>query len=185
MNPIEAVFAAYRNYFNFDGRASRSEFWWFTAFLWSSLVLLAIPGIGAPLWLILAIGSIAPAFAVTCRRLHDTGRTGWWGLLYLLGLLGSIIIYVMCSQPSNPYNNRFGPGTLQSQQNPGGYAGTQPGVPYAPPPPAPYNPSPQAPVQNPPPAPPVPDPNQPRFCTQCGMSLQPDGRFCTVCGKAV
>ena len=185
LGPVQSVQAAYRNYARFDGRASRPEFWWFMLFLWLGLVLLAIPVIGPALWLILWLASIVPVLSVTSRRLHDTGRTGWWGLLHLLGLLGLAILYIMCSQPGTPYNNKYGPGSLPSQPGTGGSAGPQYGHPYAPPS-APLDPGStgQAPPPAAPQSNPAPDPQQPRYCTQCGMNLQPDARFCTVCGKA-
>lgn len=185
MGPVQAVQSAYRNYANFNGRASRPEFWWFTLLLWLSLLLVAAPGIGSILWVILCIASILPALAVTSRRLHDTGRSGWWGLLYLLGLIGGIFLYIMCAQPGGPYNNQYGPGRLPPLQNTGAPSGPPHSHPYAPPPAGGYGTVGQVPPQPTPPPNPAPDPDQPRFCTQCGMNLQPAGRFCTVCGKAV
>ncbi len=187
MGPVQSVQSAYRNYANFSGRATRPEFWWFVLFLWLSLVLFALPGIGAVLWLILWLASIIPMLALTCRRLHDTGRTGWWGLLYLLGPLGTIILYIMCAPAGNPYNNRYGPVPQPSQRSAGGASGPQQGLPHAPPPPPTSVSGPAGPTATPATPPPVspPDPNQPRYCTQCGMNLQPAARFCTVCGKAV
>ena len=117
MGSVQAVQSAYRNYANFNGRASRPEFWWFTLFLWLSLLLLAVPGIGSILWVILYIASILPALAVTSRRLHDTGRSGWWRLLHLLGLIGGIFLSIMCAQPGGPYNNQYGPGRLPPLRN--------------------------------------------------------------------
>ena len=186
MGLIQAVQSVYRNYANFNGRAGRPEFWWFTLCLWLSPVLLFIPVIGVIIWFVLYIASIIPTLAVTSRRLHDTGRTGWWGLLYIFGIIGAIIIYVLCAQAGNPHGNRYGPNPLQPQQGMGGYPYSQPGELYTPPPPPGGF---ETPAQLPPQAPPVqdtaPDPNRRQFCTQCGMQLQADARFCSVCGTAV
>ena len=68
------------NYLNFNGRARRKEFWMFTLvhliiiFLLLSLRLL-------PLFIIYFLLTVIPAVGVGIRRLHDTGRSGWWVLL--------------------------------------------------------------------------------------------------------
>ena len=92
MNPIEAVSSVFRNYVNFNGRAQRSEFWWFVLFaLISQIILNMIPFVGGIYSLVLLL----PSLAVTARRLHDTDRTAWWMLLYLIPVLGLIVLTVV------------------------------------------------------------------------------------------
>ena len=92
MNPIEAVSSVFRNYANFNGRARRSEFWWFVLFsVISQMIMNLIPFVG----FIYALALIVPSLAVTARRLHDTNRTAWWMLLYLVPILGFIVLAIM------------------------------------------------------------------------------------------
>ena len=60
----------------FEGRARRSEYWFFFLF---SLILSVIPIVN----IIAGIALLIPGLSVAVRRLHDTGRTGWWLLLGL------------------------------------------------------------------------------------------------------
>ena len=92
LNPIEAVTSVFRNYVNFNGRAQRSEFWWFVLFSFvSQFILNFVPIIGSIYSLVLLL----PSLAVTARRLHDTDRTAWWMLLYLIPILGFIILVIL------------------------------------------------------------------------------------------
>lgn len=103
-----------KNYAIFEGRASRSEFWFFTlfhliAFILASVLDGLLAGItsGLPIFTLLyAIGTLIPSVAVAIRRLHDIGRTGWWYLLSLVPLIGLVLLvfFVFDSQPgSNQY----------------------------------------------------------------------------------
>lgn len=82
MNPIEAVVSCFKKYFDFKGRARRSEFWWFILFVlvinWVlSFLSLWVPALGyvsMAVWLAVLI----PHFAVLTRRVHDSGHSGWW-----------------------------------------------------------------------------------------------------------
>lgn len=102
-----AITTVFRNYAQFGGVASRSEYWWFALF--SLLVSLALSGIDgaisgsgdagllATLW---GLGIILPSLAVTVRRLRDAGYA--WGYLFLalIPFLGAIILIVLLCQPS-------------------------------------------------------------------------------------
>lgn len=92
------VFARYAT---FTGRASRSEYWWYAlaAFL-VNLVLSFIPIVG----FLLSLALIIPGLGVSVRRLHDTGRSGWFLLLGLIPIVGFIVIIVFMVQPSSPAN---------------------------------------------------------------------------------
>lgn len=101
-----------KQYVDFSGRASRMEFWMFALFNFLISLVLAIVdftlGLGflQPLY---ALAVLLPALAVSVRRLHDTGRAGWWLLLILIPLIGPIILIVFWVQDSNPGDNAFGP----------------------------------------------------------------------------
>ena len=105
--------ALLENYANFQGRATRPEFWWFMlAILLATLVAAVIDdeliGRGSVLETLVGLGTIIPSLAVGVRRLHDTDRTGWWQLLHLVPLIGLIVLIVWWVTPGEPGPNRFG-----------------------------------------------------------------------------
>ena len=117
----DAVKSVLNQYANFSGRARRSEYWWFVLFYALVYVVAAIiDGIlGVPiLTLIVALGLLVPALAVSVRRLHDTDRSGWWLLLNLVPF-GGIVVLVFSCLDSQPGPNRFGPSP--KHQAPAGY----------------------------------------------------------------
>lgn len=106
-------------YAQFNGRASRGEFWWFQLFIMillipsnvlgfiagytgSSTLALISTGVGALVWLAI----IVPMIAVIVRRLHDTDRSGWWCLLMLVPIV-ALVVLVFLLLPGTPGNNRF------------------------------------------------------------------------------
>ena len=146
-------------------------------------------------WMLMLIGlglaGIIAGAVVGAIIYHDEE---WGPLLVFLvsiagGLLGWVAGYLVLLyfliQPSNPGANQYGPNPLQPQQGTGGYGYHQaPGHPYSPAPPtgsygeSTYDTGLPDSVSE-------PEPGERRFCTQCGMQLQPAARFCTVCGAAV
>lgn len=108
-----------KNYANFQGRARRREYWFFTLFVvlfaigfamidWMIGSFDADSGVGVieGLWV---LGCLIPSLAVLVRRLHDTDRTGWWALLNLLPVVGPLVLLVFTLLDSRPGENRFGP----------------------------------------------------------------------------
>lgn len=101
MDPVTAVTTCFKKYFDFKGRARRSEFWWFALFViigTSALTFLSgIVHAIAYVSMVFGWGTIIPLFAALTRRLHDTNRSGWWvaimALLYL-GYMGSMLFLV-------------------------------------------------------------------------------------------
>jgi len=111
---IEAIRKAIlENYCNFSGRASRSEYWWYALFtLLLGSVLSVIFGDGSVAYIISGVVSIAlflPGLGLAVRRLHDTGKCGWWVLLSLIPLVGLVILVIWMCQPSTPADNQYGP----------------------------------------------------------------------------
>lgn len=115
---LNSYFDAMRRYFTFSGRSSRSQFWLYTLFL----VILVIVGlviddaIGSDLGqgpgafgATIFVAHLIPSLTVTVRRLHDSDRSGFWCLVGLVPLVGSIIQLVLLCAPSTPGPNRFGP----------------------------------------------------------------------------
>ena len=111
MTFVEAVQSGFANYVNFNGRARRSEFWWWALF---QVVALFVAGFVAGLIHISLLSTLAvlalflPSLAVQARRLHDTGRSGWWVLLALVPVVGIIVLIVWWCMAGTPGVNRFG-----------------------------------------------------------------------------
>jgi hypothetical protein len=102
---VDAIRRGLMQFAVFQGRASRSEFWWFALFNFLvGLVLGWIPFIG----FIIMIALLIPGIAVGVRRLHDTDRVGWWYLIGFVPLIGFIVLLIFFIQPSRPGQNRFG-----------------------------------------------------------------------------
>lgn len=84
----EAVMRGLRKYSDFSGRASRAEYWWWVLALWigssitgaldATILSVSEEGTYSPFWWIFFLVVFLPSLAVTARRLHDIGRTGWW-----------------------------------------------------------------------------------------------------------
>ena len=82
VNPVEAVVRGFRKYVDFGGRAARAEYWWFVLFLVIGGIVFSVIdrliGSGSTLETLFFLATLLPALAVTARRLHDIGKTGWW-----------------------------------------------------------------------------------------------------------
>lgn len=123
----ESVSSVMGKYATFEGRAPRSEYWWWVLFTiliqWaSSVVDMVIFGgysfveygsmdVFTPITSLVGIALLIPSIAVGARRFHDMGRTGWWLLIGLTGI-GALIIFFwfMCRGDEGP--NRYGPDPL-------------------------------------------------------------------------
>ncbi|MGE6246111.1 DUF805 domain-containing protein [Psychrobacter proteolyticus] len=103
-----------RNYTNFSGRARRKEYWYFflvqmgvmiVAMLLDALIFSSETGL---FYIVAALGLFLPGLAVTIRRLHDTSRSGWWFLIGIVPLIGSIILLVFLASDTKPETNKWG-----------------------------------------------------------------------------
>ncbi len=105
--------AVLKNYATFTGRARRQEYWMYMLFFIIFYVVLAVVdgviGTNGILAGIYALALLVPSIAVCARRLHDTGRSGWWQLIQLIPLLGAIVLLIFLVQDSNPGENTYGP----------------------------------------------------------------------------
>lgn len=105
---------ALKRYADFKGRSQRKEYWMFTLFnLVAFFVLSVIGGFqGDQAELLTGLYSLAvllPSVAVTVRRLHDIGRSGWWALLMAVPVVGALVLVVFALQDSQPEANEYGP----------------------------------------------------------------------------
>ena len=122
--------SAMRKYFNFRDRAPRKEYWMFTLiYLIMSIGAIVLDGflfgfeiqpapedgIGGgfsttgPFGAIIGLVHFIPSLAVTVRRLHDIGRSGWWILILFIPLIGIFILLYWMIKGSEPGANKWGP----------------------------------------------------------------------------
>ena len=106
MNFPTAIKTCFVKYATFKGRATRSEYWYFTLFMVivSALLTQLFPHNGD---LIASLFFLVPSIAVRCRRLHDINRSGWWQLLMFLPIIGWIILLIWLATGSKDEGNRF------------------------------------------------------------------------------
>lgn len=112
MNFMDAVEHVFVNYAKFDGRARRSEFWYFQLFQFIVLIgvfLFSLTGILIILFPIFLLGTFIPNLAVSFRRFHDVGRSGGWLCIALVPCIGWILMVIWLAQDSQPGNNQYGP----------------------------------------------------------------------------
>lgn len=141
-----------KQYATFSGRAQRKEYWMFTLFNFivyvvvdilqtvaSNSQLASVAFILAILYLLYSLGILIPSVAVTARRLHDIGKSGWWMLISIIPLIGAIILLVLLITDSKPGDNQYGP-------NPKGVGGGAPAPQAAAPMPPQAPPAPEAPA---------------------------------------
>ena len=106
MTFVESIKTCFSKYADLDGRASRSEFWWWVLFVF--LVSAATSVVSNIVSGLFSLGVLLPNIAVAARRLHDTDRSGWLQLVALIPLIGWILMIYWCVQEGKD-PNRFGP----------------------------------------------------------------------------
>ena len=119
----EAIKSFWSKYATFKGRSRRSEYWFIQLFLiLTNLAVAAIDlvlmngdvdrfianGGGGIVGLIWILVTIVPALAVLVRRLHDTGKSGWWALIGFIPLAGAIVLLVFAVLDSDAGENKYG-----------------------------------------------------------------------------
>jgi uncharacterized membrane protein YhaH (DUF805 family) len=111
MNMQEAVRSVLSQYANFNGRARRSEYWFFTLAIFLVSIVAGVIDliIGAQImqWVVI-LATIVPSLAVGARRLHDTDKSGWLQLIGIIPLIGWIVLIVFYAMDSTP-DNKYGP----------------------------------------------------------------------------
>ena len=115
-----------KKYADFSTRASRKEFWSFALFYWFLCLAMSMISILVDVVfehsfqmfrlmvgvsVIIALLLMVPTYAVCVRRLHDTGRSGWWILLYFIPYIGAIALLIMLCRKSDE-DNKYGPKPL-------------------------------------------------------------------------
>lgn len=102
----------FKKYADFSGRARRTEYWMFVLFnMLVTFVTIFVDGMigtGGLLAIVYLLGVLIPGFAVFVRRLHDTGRSGWWWLIAIIPLIGWVTVFIFMVLDSEPTTNRYG-----------------------------------------------------------------------------
>lgn len=100
------------NYTNFEGRVSRSQYWYFVlCYVVVAIPLAIIDGIlfqSQVLTLILSLALIVPQIGIGVRRLHDLGKPGWWYFMVLIPLVGPIALLVLFCMKGENKDNQYG-----------------------------------------------------------------------------
>ena len=109
---------AWKNYVTFTGRSRRKAYWVFFVFnviatilanLIDNVLGLAGQSVYGPVSMLYALAVFLPGLALAVRRLHDTGRSGWWMLLGFIPLIGWIVLLIFFVTDSQPGSNPYGP----------------------------------------------------------------------------
>ena len=129
MTFADSVTKCFRNYVTFSGRASQSEYWWFILFVLVGSVIATIIEVavlgqpvvyettstsfsvsthGGPLSGLFSLLTLLPGISVFVRRMHDTGRSGWWFWLGLIPLIGWIFLLVWLCTRGTAGANKYG-----------------------------------------------------------------------------
>ncbi len=112
----QAIQSGFANYTKFSGRTSVMEFWYWVLF---TIICTAVTGIldavlfpsltlVSPFSDTFAVATLLPSLAVSMRRLHDTGRSGWWMLLFLVPLIGALVLIVWWVGQGSAGDNKYG-----------------------------------------------------------------------------
>ena len=122
MTWVNMYFTIFRRCFTIGGRAARGEYWYFTLvnsavffLLWRADLLLHTYNEGLSIGLLTGVFAAVvalPQFCVTVRRLHDTGRNGWWILIQLVPIVGGLWFFIVLLYPSQGGENRYGSSPL-------------------------------------------------------------------------
>jgi len=109
--------AVLRKYSRFRGRSRRKEYWMFVLFHFLAIVLLvaidsflfsrSVTPIFPLTWLYL-LGTFVPSLAVSVRRLHDIGKSGWWYLITVIPTIGTLVLIIFCLLDSEAGTNQYG-----------------------------------------------------------------------------
>ena len=107
---MEYFVDAFKKYADFSGRATRTQYWMFILIFMIIYIALAMLDAFLGTFVLAAIFNLAllvPSISIAARRLHDTGRTGWWQLIIFIPLIGIIVLLVFLVQDSHP-DNEYG-----------------------------------------------------------------------------
>ena len=105
--------AVLKNYAGFSGRARRIEYWMFTLFNFIFAIVIALIDIllletNGILSILYTLGVFIPGLAVSVRRLHDVGKSGWFLFISLIPIIGAIWLLILMFTGGNVGENKYG-----------------------------------------------------------------------------
>lgn len=125
---VEAYQLFWKNYVNFSGRSRRAHYWWVVLIqsLISVVAIILQTALGAGdsaapalviggIYSLYNLATVLPMLSLGVRRLHDTGRAGWWYLINFVPCIGSIVFLVFVCLPGTVGDNQFGPDPKASE----------------------------------------------------------------------
>lgn len=116
---MTAVRTCMSKYVDFSGRARRSEFWYFILFSFLVQIVASIldsiigtdydTTSGGLISTLVSLALLLPTIAVSARRLHDIGKSGWWQLIGIIPIIGWILVIIWYATDTRPGDNQYGP----------------------------------------------------------------------------
>ncbi|WP_351122788.1 DUF805 domain-containing protein [Shewanella sp. T24-MNA-CIBAN-0130] len=101
---MDYFIGALKKYADFTGRARRKEYWMFILVYIIINIVFAVIGLDT-ISAIVSLALLVPSLSIAARRLHDTGRSGWWQLILLIPIIGLIVLIVFLAQDSHDAND--------------------------------------------------------------------------------
>lgn len=114
MTFLDSIETCFKKSFQIKGRASKSEFWWFTLFYFIAIFLLVM--INETLAIIFLLIILPASICVTVRRLHDQGKSGFFYFISIIPYVGGLILLFMCAMDGAKGKNKFGPSPLKKSR---------------------------------------------------------------------
>lgn len=116
MNFLESLTTCYKKVFNYRGRASKSEYWWFQLYFTLIAILMfsivethgTIFTFGQVLFVLFLFNNL-PLLSAAVRRFHDMNKSGWSVLWSLIPFIGTFIVLIMLAGDGTKGKNKFGP----------------------------------------------------------------------------
>ena len=114
MTFTESVSTCLKKYFVFEGRASRSEYWWFQLIVSPSYYISTfLQNELSYFFLGITLFTLIPAISAGVRRLHDTNRSGFFLLISFIPFIGGIVLLFLLIPEGTKGKNKFGPDPLK------------------------------------------------------------------------
>ena len=114
MTFLDSIETCFKKSFQIKGRASKSEFWWFTLFYFITIFSLVM--INETLAIIFLLIILPASICVTVRRLHDQGKSGFFYFISVIPYVGGLILLFMCAMEGTKGKNKFGPSPLKKSR---------------------------------------------------------------------
>ena len=114
MTFLDSIETCFKKSFQIKGRASKSEFWWFTLFYFIAIFSLVM--INETFAIIFLLIILPASICVTVRRLHDQDKSGFFYFISIIPYVGGLILLFMCAMDGTKGKNKFGPSPLKKSR---------------------------------------------------------------------